>query len=207
MGLGAMSWDEARLPFPVQQSSNVSSISQPPFPGMGRGLGRGFGGAQGMMGGVQHLQQRGPEDELSWGLNRGRMTDEMSSGKCDLVFPFCPPNELDWCFNYGGKFDCQSGLRVHREVVLMYCWLAQVDLEVQATLAVACQGLEIDPQFRWAVLFCRGSSQLGHPRHQIYTACSVGPTLSQALGHSGEDLGGFHLRSPLGCPVTRPPKS
>ena len=81
LGLGAISWDEARRPFALQQptvglsgSGELAGSAAQPFPGMGSSLGLGLGGltvgsgvgGSSAIGGGRSLS----DSELSWGLGR-----------------------------------------------------------------------------------------------------------------------------------------
>jgi hypothetical protein len=94
LGLGAISWDEARRPFALQQPApmlgGAASLTGPaaqPFPGMGSSLGLGFGGlGVGSSGGIASA---GPstsgrslsDNELSWGLGRSIGGGQRSSSE------------------------------------------------------------------------------------------------------------------------------
>jgi hypothetical protein len=77
-GLGAISWDEARRPFALQQPTQTSgsgSVAQP-FPGMGSSLGLGLGGLAPGNSGVNAASgasapTRPSESEVGWGRNAG----------------------------------------------------------------------------------------------------------------------------------------
>ncbi len=92
LGLGAISWDEARRPFALQQPAQVlgsaaslGGAAAQPFPGMGSSLGLGFGGlGVGSGGGMASAASGGrslSDSELGWGLGRNIGAGQRSSSE------------------------------------------------------------------------------------------------------------------------------